>query len=115
MSQQYDTSNNDHLQYISQLKMLWSTAKWPLLPEYDSDLYLPACDLMELDSYLAGCFQQITDSTQLPKEYYHLLQLDEDLTLRLAFSTDSRKDEFVRYKNILDRCIILARKALSLN
>lgn len=96
------------------LSARWRTAKWPYLPAPDSDLYLVACDLLELDTYLAGCFQRIIDSGELPMEYRHLLRIDESLTLRLAVCHDQRKDEFLLYKKLLDECILLAHRAINI-
>ena len=97
------------------LRERWRTAKWPYLPAPDSDLYLVACDLMELDTYLAGCFQRIIDSGELPTEYRHLFRIDENLTLRLSACQDERKGVFLLYKKLLDECILFAQKSINIH
>lgn len=101
--------------YREKPRARWRTAKWPYIPAPDSDLYPVACDLMELDTYLAGCFQRIIDSGELPMEYHHLLCIDENLTLRLSACQDERKEEFLLYKKVLDECILLAHKAINIH
>ena len=112
INQQFDSNYSLKQFHRKMLKDLWRTAKWPDLPSPDSDLYIPACDLMELDTYLAGCFQQIIDTGQLPEAYHHLLYVNDDLTLRLSASKDDRKDAYVFYKRILDDCVMEARRAI---
>lgn len=86
MSQKYGLNSVIKQRQIEQLQELWGSAHWPYLPSDNGELYNAACDLMIIDTYVAGCFQRIIDFGTLPEEYYHILVVDDSLTSRLGAS-----------------------------
>ena len=88
--------------------------QWPGLPSTTSDLYEPACELMEKDTFLAGCFQKIISHGSLDEKYWQLLAINEGLTHRIANTDDAKTLATLAYKQKLDECIQLAQKIVQL-
>jgi hypothetical protein len=87
---------------------------FPNLPAFESDLRKPVGDLIEQDTWVAGCISRIAKNGKLDKKLHHLLVVDQDLTDRIANTKDPRKYEFLEYKAQLDHLIRLARQILEL-
>ncbi|MDY7042336.1 MAG: hypothetical protein SVX38_15885, partial [Chloroflexota bacterium] len=92
----------------------WKSLDWPGLSPFDDDLYDAACDVMELDTFIAGCISQVIETGKLDKKFWHVLVVDQDLTNRIANMNDPKKHKLLEYKTELDDCIHLARVILQL-
>ena len=107
----------DSRQLITELRQKWSELKelgWPGLPPYESSLNEPACDLMQQDSFVAGCISRLVNDGRLDERFWAVLVVDEELTSRIAATDDPQKDDFLHYKSGLDECIRLARDILGI-
>ena len=99
---------------IKELKESWKRLQWPGLPPFHSRLNEPACKLMELDTFTAGCISQIIQKGDLPKKLWPILKIDNALTAELTIADDPKSQELLNYKLALDECIRIALNILDL-
>lgn len=99
---------------IADLKRKWEKLSWPGLPPFNSDLNDPACKLMELDTFVAGCLSQILQKGKLDKKCLSILIVNKDLTNQIAATSDPKTKAFLEYKTQFDECISLAQKILQM-
>jgi len=97
------------------LKAKWEALHWPGLPPFSSDLNGPACQLMEQDTFIAGCISQIIKKGKLDEKFWPILRVDQNLTRQIANTQDPKTADFLAYKMQLDECIYVAQKILNLN
>jgi hypothetical protein len=95
---------------IQELRQRWTLLQWPSrLPSFGSDLRKPVDDLMSFDTDVAGYLARIIEDGYLEETQWHILQIDQKLTERIANANDPLAQEFLKYKEELDHCIHLAR------
>lgn len=100
---------------IQQLGEKWTNMHWPEhLPAFESPLNPAVSDLMMDDTFIAGYLSRVVDEGELDEHLWDKLEVNEDLTERIAKADDPLAKEYLSYKLQLDECIRLARKIIEM-